>query len=63
MGIIPKKIHRRVYDQTNQKEKAAFSGDDFGLTAMEGIENNIEAEKNNVPLLYEIWQEIKEPIA
>ena len=46
-----------------QKEKAAFSGDDFGLTAMEGIENNIETEKNNVPLLYEIWQEIKEPKA
>ena len=46
-----------------QKEKPAFSGDDFGLTAMEGIENNIEAEKNSNPLLYEIWQEIKEPIA
>ena len=46
-----------------QKEKLAFSGDDFGLTAMEGIENSIETEKENVPLLYEIWQEMKEPIA
>ena len=46
-----------------QKEKPAFSGDDFGLTAMSGIENSIETEKDNIPLLYEIWQEIKEPIA
>ena len=46
-----------------QKEKPAVSGDNFGPTAMEGIENSIETEKENVPLLYEIWQEIKEPIA
>jgi hypothetical protein len=29
---------------------------------MEGIENTVETEKNNTPLLYEIWQEIKELI-
>ncbi len=46
-----------------QKEKPAVSGDNFGLTAMQGIENSIETEKNSLPLLYEIWQEIKEPIA
>ncbi len=46
-----------------QKENPAFSGDNFGLTAMGGIENTIETEKNNIPLLYEIWQQIKEPCA
>ena len=46
-----------------KKEKPAFSGDNFGLTAIEGIENTIESEKDTTPLLYEIWQEIKEPIA
>ena len=46
-----------------QKEKPAFSGDNFGVTAIEGLENTIKMEENNVPLLYEIWQEIKEPIA
>ena len=46
-----------------RKEKPAFSGDNFGLTAMEGIENNVETERNRNPLLYEIWQEIKEPVA
>ncbi len=45
------------------KEKPAVSGDNFGVTAMGGIENTIEIEKDNIPLLYEIWQEIKEPIA
>ena len=45
------------------KEKPAVSGDNFGVTAFEGIENTIEIEKDNIPLLYEIWQEIKEPMA
>ncbi len=46
-----------------KKEKPGFSGDNFGETALDGIENNIEFVKNDIPLLYEIWQEIKEPIA
>lgn len=46
-----------------KKEKPGFSGDNFGSTAMEGIENSIENDKNDIPLLYKIWQEIKEPIA
>lgn len=43
-----------------KKEKPAVSGDNFGLTALEGIENTVESGKENSPLLYEIWQEIKE---
>ncbi len=46
-----------------KKEKPGFSGDNFGLTAMEGIENAVENDKNDIPLLYKIWQEIKEPYA
>ncbi len=42
-----------------KKEKPGSAGDNFGLTAMQGIENSIETEKNSLPLLYEIWQEIK----
>lgn len=42
-----------------KKEKPGVSGDNFGTTAMEGIENTVESVKNDVPLLYEIWNEIK----
>lgn len=42
-----------------KKEKPGVSGDNFGTTAMEGIENTVESVRNDVPLLYEIWTEIK----
>ena len=42
-----------------KKEKPAVSGDNFGANAIDVIESTVETEKNNTPLLYEIWQEIK----
>lgn len=43
-----------------KKEKPAVSGDNFGASAIDVIKSTVETEKNNTPLLYEIWQEMRE---
>ena len=46
-----------------EKDVPATAADNFGKTAMDTIENVAFLEKENYPKTYEIWQEIKEPIA
>ncbi len=42
-----------------KKDLPASAADDFGETAMDGIENVANWEKEECPLVYKIWQEIK----
>ena len=46
-----------------EKDIPAAAADGFGKTAMDTIENVAFWEKENYPKTYEIWQEIKEPMA
>ena len=43
-----------------KKEKPGSAGDNFGETAIEGIENTIKYNNGGSPALVEIWQEMKE---
>lgn len=42
-----------------EKDIPASAADDFGETAMDGIENIVNWGKEECPLVYKIWQEIK----
>lgn len=43
-----------------KKENLSYAGDNFGETAMEGLENTVKDFIKDDPLVYEIWHEIKE---
>ena len=46
-----------------EKDIPASAADDFGETAMDTVENVVKWGKEEYPKTYELWQEIKEPIA
>ena len=46
-----------------EKDIPASAADDFGKTAMDTVENVVKWGKEEYPKTYELWQEIKEPIA